>query len=252
MNVLIVNDDGYASQGSHFLLQDFRGRRVETLFCAPSSDQSGTGFKASIGQTVAVRQEQNGFAVDGSPVDALLAGLAIADDRHTIIDWVISGPNPGLNYGHCIHYSGTVSACREAFRLGKKAIAISLAQGLLVDRMMCESLWEFMVLLDREMPDLLSSVCLNIGLLSFDNAPLTFENEIISSAFGLRGSLVAEWEDSVRFIRVGFPEQGSSPSSGIMLGLIGESGLLSSNSTLFRESKEQLSRILTAAFIGYK
>ena len=64
-----------------------------------------------------------GYAIDGSPTDAVSLGLlGFFDER---FDLVASGINYGANLGDDLTYSGTVSAAMEAIINSTPAFAIS-------------------------------------------------------------------------------------------------------------------------------
>lgn len=250
MNILIVNDDGYLSKSSHYLAQYLRSRGLGVIYCAPKSNQSGAGFSVSVGQTLEVqRKQQENFAIDGSPVDAVLSGLTIANTLYSDVDWVISGPNKGLNFGHCVNYSGTVSACREAFRLGKKSIAVSLAQDIKITNVLCSSLLAFLERFDAEIPEVAYKVCININVFTLDDVSLAYENEIFSTSFGLGASIIGPAKvDSSMAIKIDFPECHDFSYSGIMLGLLNATGLIDCNDRLFLQYKQKLGKIVAECF----
>src|SRR5207253_1830195 len=66
----------------------------------------------------------NFYGVSGSPADCVFMGVREVMKKK--VDLVVSGINRGANLGQDVHYSGTVSAAREACMMGLPALAVSL------------------------------------------------------------------------------------------------------------------------------
>lgn len=128
LDILLANDDGWDAAGIrtvHRTLLD-AGHRVTLV--APLEQQSGRGgaINTHIGADVAVvEQAPATWSVDGTPTDAVRAGLdVILRDRRP--DLVVSGANFGPNLGQeGVHSSGTLGAALAAHFDGLPAIAIS-------------------------------------------------------------------------------------------------------------------------------
>jgi 5'-nucleotidase len=129
MHILLTNDDGIQADGLWALHQALMRRHTVTIV-APDRERSAVGHGITLHSPLRVQQvDRNGngrgIAVDGTPADCIkLAVLELMEQRP---DMVISGINPGANVGINIHYSGTVSAAREAALYGLPAIAVSVA-----------------------------------------------------------------------------------------------------------------------------
>ncbi len=128
MFALLSNDDGIYAPGLA-ALEDIVKDEFQTLVVAPSTEQSGVGhgitFLSPLTAKEVFRGEQRrGWAVDGSPADAVKLGVSeICPQRP---DLIISGINAGLNAGINVLYSGTVAAAIEGSFFGITSIAVSL------------------------------------------------------------------------------------------------------------------------------
>jgi len=119
-DILLTNDDGIDAVGLHALREHLETVGSVTVV-APAQDQSAAGRTHSDSMTV--RKHDLGYAVDGLPVDCVLAGLhSLCPDT----DIVVAGCNRGGNLGTALlGRSGTVSAAVEAAFLDCPAIAVS-------------------------------------------------------------------------------------------------------------------------------
>lgn len=128
MIALLTNDDGIYAPGLA-ALEDAITDDYQTSVIAPSTEQSGVGhgitFLSPLTAKEVFRDEQRrGWAVDGSPADAVKLGVSeICQLRPELI---LSGINAGLNAGINVLYSGTVAAAIEGAFFGITSIAISL------------------------------------------------------------------------------------------------------------------------------
>lgn len=122
MNILVVNDDGYQTEGIKILSNAFK-KYGKIYLVAPHHHQSGASSSITVGRGLVVHQhEDNIWSVEGTPSDCVkyaLFGLELE------IDLVVSGVNNGFNIGMDTVYSGTVGATMEALFHGYKAIAFS-------------------------------------------------------------------------------------------------------------------------------
>jgi 5'-nucleotidase len=121
LDILLTNDDGIDSPGFR-ALYDTLSEVANVTAVAPARDQSAVGRTMS--SEVGVEEHELGFAIDGTPVDCIVAGLeAICQGP----DLVVSGCNTGANLGaYVLGRSGTVSAAVEAAFCGIPSIAVSL------------------------------------------------------------------------------------------------------------------------------
>ena len=121
LEILLTNDDGIDSTGLR-ALHDALAERGNVTVVAPASDQSACG--RSISHEVDVEERDLGYAVDGTPSDCVVAGLAeLGPDP----DIVVAGCNKGANLGeYVLGRSGTISAAVEAAFFDVPAIATSM------------------------------------------------------------------------------------------------------------------------------
>lgn len=121
LDILVTNDDGIDSPGFH-ALYDALSTVGSVTAVAPADDQSAVGRQIS--QSVAVREHDLGYVIDGTPSDCVVAGLSSLVPE---TDLVIAGCNQGANMGSAVlGRSGTVSAAVEAAFHGIPGIATSL------------------------------------------------------------------------------------------------------------------------------
>ncbi len=125
--ILVTNDDGIESHG---ILALKRALELlgEVIVVAPDSNQSAVGHQKTLSRPLRVRERtlpdgSTGYAIDGSPTDAVSLGLLGFFDEK--FDLVASGINYGANLGDDLTYSGTVSAAMEAIINSTPAFAIS-------------------------------------------------------------------------------------------------------------------------------
>ena len=125
LRVLVVNDDGIDSAGLALLERAARSLSDDVWTVAPRENQSARGRAYSLRQPVACRRlAERRYAVAGTPVDCVLAGLnGLLPGRRP--ELVLSGVNQGTNLGEDIPASGTVGACLEAAEQGVPGIAFS-------------------------------------------------------------------------------------------------------------------------------
>jgi 5'-nucleotidase len=127
--ILVTNDDGVQAPGILALAQAMR-ELGEIEVAAPAINQSASGHKKSLYQTIPVSQTTladgtPALAVSGSPADCIaLSALGIVNRWPPRL--VVSGINRGANLGQDVTYSGTVTAALEATIAGVPAVAISL------------------------------------------------------------------------------------------------------------------------------
>lgn len=121
-SILLTNDDGIDAPGIA-ILADELVEIADVTVMAPAENQSGVGRTRSW-DAVSIYEHELGHAVEGTPVDCVVAGV-VALDR--TFDLVVSGVNAGPNVGaHVLGRSGTVGAAIEAGFLGLPAIAVSM------------------------------------------------------------------------------------------------------------------------------
>lgn len=131
LHILVTNDDGYQATGLSLLTAALVAEPdVQVSVVAPSSNQSGTGGRASAGvlsgRAAATKGGYPAYAVHGTPADSVRYAL---DTLRLTPDLVISGLNNGANLGPIAEFSGTVGAARAAARRGLPALATSQGSG---------------------------------------------------------------------------------------------------------------------------
>ncbi|MFN9273027.1 MAG: 5'/3'-nucleotidase SurE [Planctomycetia bacterium] len=128
MLTLLTNDDGIFAPGLAALERALR-RIGDVSVVAPSTEQSGVGHAITFLTPLTAKEifeggRSRGWAVDGSPADAVKLGISEFCPRRP--DVVVSGINSGLNAGINVLYSGTVAAAIEGAFFGITSIAVSL------------------------------------------------------------------------------------------------------------------------------
>ncbi len=128
-NILISNDDGIDAAGLQKLASELK-KFANVYIAAPHRQQSAVGHSITIFYPLRASEYHRegkffGWAVEGTPADAVKAGV-IFFFKDVKFDLVVSGINHGANTAINIIYSGTVSAATEGSILGIPSIAISL------------------------------------------------------------------------------------------------------------------------------
>ncbi|MEX0671622.1 MAG: 5'/3'-nucleotidase SurE [Pirellulales bacterium] len=128
MLTLVTNDDGLFAPGIAALAQALRSLG-DVSVVAPATEQSGMGHAITFLTPLTAKEifdgdRSRGWAVDGSPADAVKLGISEFCPRRP--DLVVSGINSGLNAGINVLYSGTVAAAIEGAFFGITSIAVSL------------------------------------------------------------------------------------------------------------------------------
>ncbi|MUW15548.1 5'/3'-nucleotidase SurE, partial [Halorubrum sp. CBA1125] len=114
-------DDGVDAAGLR-ALHDALAEDYEVVAVAPTDDRSSVG--RALSDDVAVADHPLGYAVDGTPVDCVVAGL---DELVPDADLVVAGCNEGANLGaYTLGRSGTVSAAVEAAFFDVPSVATSM------------------------------------------------------------------------------------------------------------------------------
>lgn len=128
MLALLTNDDGIFAPGLA-AMERALARLGDVVAVAPSTEQSGVGHAITFLTPLTAKQvfdgdRSRGWAVDGSPADAVKLGIGQFLPRRP--DLVVSGINAGLNAGINVLYSGTVAAAIEGAFFGITSVAVSL------------------------------------------------------------------------------------------------------------------------------
>ncbi len=124
--ILVANDDGVNSQGIKLLTRALRKiPRTRVVVVAPDREQSATSHSLTIHRPLRYEKiSKDVYSVDGTPTDCIV--VAIHEILKCKPDLVVSGINHGGNLGEDVHYSGTVSAAKEAVLNGVPGVALSL------------------------------------------------------------------------------------------------------------------------------
>ncbi len=128
MLILLTNDDGIFAPGLAAMERQLR-ELGDVHVVAPSTEQSGVGHAITFLTPLTAKEvfegdRRRGWAVDGSPADAVKLGIAEFSPRKP--DLVVSGINAGLNAGINVLYSGTVAAAIEGAFFGITSVSVSL------------------------------------------------------------------------------------------------------------------------------
>ncbi|MFM8734698.1 MAG: 5'/3'-nucleotidase SurE [Pirellulales bacterium] len=128
MLALLTNDDGIFAPGLAAMARALRSLG-DVCVVAPATEQSGMGHAITFLTPLTAKEiydgdARRGWAVDGSPADAVKLGISEFCPRRP--DLVVSGINSGLNAGINVLYSGTVAAAIEGAFFGITSIAVSL------------------------------------------------------------------------------------------------------------------------------
>jgi len=127
LDILLTNDDGVDAAGINIMFDELTAAGHNVTLVAPKTNQSGTSMKFNSQLFIPVEGVEvapNKWAIEGSPVDALQAGLDSVL-KGIPPDLVVSGSNEGENVGPITSQSGTVGAAQKALQRGIPAIAVS-------------------------------------------------------------------------------------------------------------------------------
>lgn len=131
MNILLTNDDGVYADGIRALARVLISSGHNVIITAPDRERSAAGHSITISNPLRVKEAKleieglKAYKINGTPADCVKLGIEKLIDFK--VDFIISGINDGPNLGYDVFYSGTVSAAMEAWMMGYKAIAVSLA-----------------------------------------------------------------------------------------------------------------------------
>lgn len=126
--ILLTNDDGIWAPGLAALANELNSLG-ELFVLAPSQEMSATGHALSIRKKQALRPCHRdgcliGHSFDGFPADCVKFAVAHWMEHRPHL--IVSGINPGPNFGTNVPYSGTVAAAVEAAILGIPGMAVSV------------------------------------------------------------------------------------------------------------------------------
>jgi 5'-nucleotidase len=127
MKILVTNDDGIKAESLWALVRELH-KVAEVVVFAPDTERSAIGTAVSLFKPLRVEEFKSpvagvtAFTTDGTPGDCVILGHGKVV---TGIDMVVSGINPGPNYGEDVYISGTVGAAMQAYTRGLPALAVS-------------------------------------------------------------------------------------------------------------------------------
>ncbi len=129
MNILVTNDDGIDAESLWVLVRELK-KIARVTVVAPDGERSAIGTAVSLFESLHAEEVRspvpgvNAYAVDGTPSDCVILGHGkLVPD----INMVVSGINPGPNYGEDVYISGTVGAAMQGYTRGLPALAVSSA-----------------------------------------------------------------------------------------------------------------------------
>jgi 5'-nucleotidase len=129
LRILIANDDGVINPAIDVLidrLEHIEDIDVEITVVAPADEKSGSSDTTTPGGTTYTATTTPGgneaYAVDGYPADSVIVALEQLGLEPQL---VLSGINPGQNFGPFASISGTIGVGRTAIRRGYPALAVS-------------------------------------------------------------------------------------------------------------------------------
>jgi len=126
-SILLVNDDGYFSNGILTLYEVLKKYYRTVKVVAPDRNLSGAGHSLTFTKPLRIRQVDEDIytVIEGTPADCVHLGVGVIfEGKKPSV--VVSGINEGPNLGEDITYSGTVAGAMEGTILGIPSIAVSM------------------------------------------------------------------------------------------------------------------------------
>jgi 5'-nucleotidase len=127
MKILVTNDDGIEADSLWTLVGELR-KIAQVVVVAPESERSAIGTAVSLFSPLHVEKYTPpidgviAYLTDGTPSDCVILGHGkLVPD----INMVVSGINPGPNYGEDVFISGTVGAAMQGYTRGLPALSVS-------------------------------------------------------------------------------------------------------------------------------
>lgn len=125
MKILLVNDDGFYSEGIKILDDVLSLKGHEVWVCAPEIQRSACSHAITMYKPVRIHKEyERHYTCDGFPADCALFSILGAIPMGKP-DLVISGINQGFNFSTDVVYSATVAGANEGALKGIPSIALS-------------------------------------------------------------------------------------------------------------------------------
>jgi len=126
MRILIVNDDGYKSEGINILTERLH-KEHNVIMVAPRFSCSGFSHSLTFYRPIFVKKIPNPpwecYSVEGTPADCVK--VSVRELLQEPPDMIIRGINSHPNIGTDVFYSGTVHAAIEGCLLGIPSLALS-------------------------------------------------------------------------------------------------------------------------------
>lgn len=125
--ILVTNDDGIRAPGLAALVETL-APLGDVIVVAPLENHSGTGHAINLSGPIYVEQvqvpgAQSATGLATTPASAVRVALTTLLDAPP--DLLVSGINPGFNFGLNAYISGTLGAAREGAMRGVASIAVS-------------------------------------------------------------------------------------------------------------------------------
>ena len=127
MKILVTNDDGIYADSLWTLVGELK-KIAEVYVVAPDCERSAIGTAVSLFKPMHVQEFKSpvegvtAYMTDGTPSDCVILGHGKLISE---LDIVVSGINPGPNFGEDVYISGTVGAAMQAYTRGLPALAVS-------------------------------------------------------------------------------------------------------------------------------
>lgn len=128
LRIVLVNDDGVINPAIDVLIERFQDGDIDmdVTVVAPAEERSGSSDNTTEGGATFTESTtpagHRAYSVDGYPADSVLVAL---DELGLEPHLIVSGINPGHNFGTFAALSGTVGVGRTAVRRGVPALAVS-------------------------------------------------------------------------------------------------------------------------------
>jgi 5'-nucleotidase len=127
MKILVTNDDGIKAESLWVLVRELKNI-ADVIVVAPDGERSAIGTAVSLFRPLRVQQFNApvegvaAYTTDGTPSDCVILGHGkIVPD----VNMIVSGINPGPNYGEDVFISGTVGAAMQGYTRGLPALSVS-------------------------------------------------------------------------------------------------------------------------------
>lgn len=171
--ILVSNDDSYAANGVHVLI-DRLTQFGDVVAVCPDAPRSGQSMAITVNEPLRITPlpDYNGakmYKVNGTPVDCVKLAMHNILPRHA--DLVVAGINHGSNAAINVLYSGTMGAAMEGCAFGIPSIGFSLT-----DHSPSADFTPALKAVDMIVADTLKNglpegVCLNVNIPDIEGTP---------------------------------------------------------------------------------